>query len=117
MTNRLAGKDATRRKMSMKNRITLGDTLIEAITKIGEGNVGAVSIMARIMAIGGEIDPIGSPFMMIAYLDEWGIYGEQIWILYKKCQENIIYFMALLRARQLGIITREEMFKIGRAHV
>ena len=44
------------------------------------------------------------------HLDDMEIYGSHIWILYKYiCKEDLRSMVALIRARQLGIISQQEL--------
>jgi len=56
------------------------------------------------------IDPQSAlaPMWTILQLDDLGIYGERIWILYKYiCEQNIINLVALMRSIQLGVYRYE----------
>lgn len=89
-------------------RIRLEDTLLDIFSKMSEGNPGAMTVMAQILQHGNEIDPAGfEPVMKILMLDTWGIYGSDIWVLYKNiCGQNIANLITLIRAAQLGMIDK-----------
>ncbi len=87
------------------SRINLDDTLIDIIVKMADGNPGAASVMGELMRDGHLIDPdnMFGGMSCIMRLDSLGIYGPNIWILYKDvCGESIFNLVALLRGFQLG---------------
>lgn len=91
----------------MKTRITLADSKMECLTKMVEGNPGALRVLADILEQTGKIDPrnMMGGLGMIASLDNYGIYGSQIWMLYKDvCGQSIPKMVACLRACQLGLL-------------
>ncbi len=97
-----------------KNRIKLEDTFMDVMTKMSLGNPGAVFVMAQMLRYGRFIDPTPEPVLTIMHLDGMGIYGSQIWVLYKNiCGESLVNLLALLRYRQLGFISNERLFDKG----
>lgn len=65
--------------MSVKgNRITLEDSFLEAMTKMSDGNPGALTVLMEMC----KDDPVEG-LMTILHLDSQHIYGSQIWIQYK----------------------------------
>lgn len=94
----------------MKERITLEDTLESALTKMSEGNPGALNTLMEIFTKNPKIDP--NDFMQglgpILSLDSFGIYGTDIYILHNDiCERDIVKTLAVLRAVQLGFFKRE----------
>lgn len=93
--------------------IQAGDTPIEAIMKVAKRNIGAVSVLTRMIKEAESIDPdalLGAIAPIFA-LDTNGIYGESVWILYKDgCGENLTMMIAALRAVQLGLITQFDLY-------
>lgn len=94
------------------SKIKLTDTILDITVKLCEGNAGAATVLVKIVKETKSIDPqsclecIGP----LIHLDDLGIYGSNIWILYKdRCEQNINKLIALLRASQLGIISREKI--------
>jgi hypothetical protein len=97
-----------------KNRIKLEDTFMDVMMKMSEGNPGAIYVMAQMLKYGRFIDPTPEPVLKIMHLDGMGIYGSQIWVLYKDiCGESLVNLLALLRYRQLGFISDERLFDKG----
>jgi len=95
-----------------KERIGLDDTIGVAMHKMSEGNPGALTVLMRIMEEGQAIDPQGlaGGHGAILALDTLGIYGAQIWMLYKDvCGENIEHTLGVLRAWQLGGLTKSAL--------
>lgn len=96
----------------MKNRIELMDSFNDIIYKISEGNPGALTVLLRSMTEVKDVDPdcalenLGPALL----LDTFGIYGSNIWILYKDCcYQDIHLFWACLRGLQLGLVTEWEI--------
>lgn len=87
-------------------RIRLTDTGLSMITKMSEGNPGALRVLMELLQHGAAIDPdatMGGGFASILDLDTLELYGPRIWMLYKDvCQEKLRLTIAVLRARQLG---------------
>ena len=93
------------------NKINLTDSAMSICLKMSEGNPGALSIVTSLLKQNALIDPNGiGPFTAILQLDSIGIYGSEIWILYKDvCEEHISKLCALLRANQFGFISSENI--------
>lgn len=93
-------------------RIQLSDTILTIIAKMSEGNPGAVTVMAELYKTGPLTDPdafVGELAALLS-LDSLNIYGSRIWMLYKDvCKQNILHMHAVLRAHQLGIITKTNL--------
>lgn len=69
--------------MPTTSRITPGDDVVQAIMKLTNGNPGAVSVCARLAKR-------ERGFMLLLDLDAHGIYGPDIWIMYKdQCEQSI----------------------------
>jgi hypothetical protein len=100
------------RNMSEVQKIDLKDSLKEAIAKVCDGNPGAFSCLASLMDSVEEVDPesvlkIIGPLLQ---LDHLGIWGPNIWVLYKDvCSHNPARMLALLRGVQLGILSEEDI--------
>ena len=93
-------------------RITLQDTTMDIFLKLAEGNPGAINVMIQLMDETPKIDSdhILGGMGHILSLDEMEIYGPNIWVLYKDvCGESILNFISLLRGRQLGLISEQDI--------
>lgn len=93
-------------------RITLNDTIIDMVQKLAENNIGAINVLLTLVKEEAAIDPQSalSPIGTILFLDENGIYGSNIWVLYKDiCKESIRNLIMLHRAVQLGFLTRHDL--------
>lgn len=91
-------------------RIQLNDTFITSVTKLAEGNPGAVNVLAQLYSTTAAVDPdnIMGGFGSLLGIDSLGIYGCEIWQLYKDvCYENILNVHILLRGWQLGYVRKE----------
>lgn len=99
------------------SRCQLTDSLMDCVVKISDGNPGAVTVLAKLYKECPTIDPDAAMggFIHILALDDMEIYGSNIWILYKDvCEENIVNFITLLRAKQLGIITKDKLVELSK---
>lgn len=88
-------------------RIDLSDSVQSAVAKLAEGNPGATRVCAELFVESRRMDPVGSleGFAPLLSLDTLGIYGSDLWSLYKKpCHENAENLVAALRANQLGLL-------------
>lgn len=94
------------------NRINLKDTTQDALIKLAEGNPGALSVCIMFIKETAEIDPdsaLGGLGNLLR-LDNMGIYGSRIWMLYKDvCGQSINKTIAILRAHQLGFLGESEL--------
>lgn len=96
----------------MSSRITLGMSGMDAMFAMSEGNPGAVSVICDLMESGEKIDPGAAlgPFHHVMGLDSCGIYGSNIWVLYKDvCGMNLVKVIAVLRGWQLGFLSEAEI--------
>ncbi len=100
--------------MNARPRITLQDTGLSACMKMAEGNPGAISVLAQMIRVGGDIDPdsfMGGMGALLG-LDTHGIYGSRIWMLYKDvCGQDLRIMLALLRSCQLGFLSELNLSK------
>lgn len=79
------------------NKLTLNDDFGSAMFKISQGNPGAITVImeANIEVMEKKLreGPL-APFTVMMALDTLGIYGPNIWILYKdKCDMDIVQFL------------------------
>lgn len=103
--------------MERKERIKLHDSMMDIMVKLSEGNPGALHVCMRLLKEGAAIDPLAfaGGLSNLLSLDTNGIYGSRIWVLYKDiCGENLANMVALLRAHQLGMVRKSELFETGR---
>lgn len=93
-------------------RIDINDTEMSAAMKMADGNPGAMKVCSMMLQYGGAIDTddIMGGLGSILMLDTLGIYGPEIWMLYKDvCGENLKKTIAVLRANQLGEIKTSDL--------
>lgn len=89
-------------------RITLSDSIVSAITKMTEGNMGAVNVCMSLIKEGETIDPQNTMggFGFLLDLDREGIYGSDIYVFWNDiCNRDISKMMAMLRAVNLGFFS------------
>jgi len=98
--------------MNENTRITLMDTPGSATAKLSECNPGALSVCYRLIVEGEEIDPddlMGGLGNLLS-LDTHGIYGSDIWLLYKDiCKQSLVDMIGVLRAVQLGFANEVQL--------
>ena len=96
----------------MKNKLQLNDTLQSILMTMSGGNPGALTTCLRILKDASEIDPdnfLGGMGVLMD-LDSLGIYGSDIWMLYKDvCGKNLATTIAVLRSWQLGITPEDKL--------
>jgi hypothetical protein len=77
----------------MRKKIELNDTMLDIVTKMAEGNPGALSVLVEIIKRNDIIDNILS-------LDDMNIRGCQIWVGYKDyCNKDIEKFVSSIKNR------------------
>ena len=93
-------------------RINILDTPMDAIMKIADGNPGAVTAISECMSQVTSIDTdtaLGA-FGFVLNLDSFGIYGSDVWILYKDlCKCEPLKMITVLRAIQMGLMPLTEI--------
>ena len=98
------------------SRLNLEDTVLDMVTKMSDGNIGAVGAMSLIINSISEIDPqvAGGGMTTLMILDDWGIYSTSIYILFNdKCDGDTRKFLMLMRAVQLGFLPQETIQKLA----
>lgn len=96
------------------SKIKSEDSGIDIITKMSEGNPGAVSVLCQLLEHGQTIDPKNAMGSMgpILMMDSLHIYGPRILMLYKDvCGEDLVKTIACVRACQMGKITETKLNK------
>lgn len=89
--------------MNTNTRIQLNDTPISAITKLGDGNMGAMNVMMQMIS-SDHIDLAMGGMGVLLSLDTHGIYGTDIYVLHSDiCGNDMVKTLAVLRAVQLGL--------------
>jgi hypothetical protein len=92
--------------------IELTDTVNDILKKVSKGNPGALNVCCSMIKKGDEREN-DSSMGGVAYLlllDEFEIYGPEIWMLFKDvCDRDLLLTMGMLRACQLGTVTRERL--------
>ena len=94
------------------SRLELSDTGMDVIVKMADGNPGAITAMADIMANHEEIDPqaVMGGLGAIMILDTWEIYGTDIYVLWNdKCNRDVRQMLMLMRATQLGLFSHTKL--------
>lgn len=101
---------------SVKNIVDFfNDKVVDIMVKMSHGNPGAAVVLGQLIQQGTKMDAdnVFGGFGSVITLDELGIYGSEIWILYKNiCDENARKMVVLLRAAQLGIQNINEIYDV-----
>lgn len=96
-----------------KTRLELSDSATDKVVKMSEGNPGAMNVCVQLLETSAKTDPdsvLGSLSSLLS-LDILGIYGSDIWKLYKDvCGEDIIDTVTILRGHQLGFIDKNTLY-------
>ena len=90
------------------SKIILQDSIMDVFLKLAVGNPGALTVCMEVYKKGPAIDPDAAlgGLASLLDLDDLGIYGSHIWLLFKDiCGEDLVKTIAVLRARQLGFIS------------
>lgn len=92
-------------------RIKLADTTMDVVVKMCDGNLGAMNALVSLLKPENtNIDPdnIMGALGPILHLDSFGIYGTDIYVLFSDiCDRNIAKFIAVIRAIQMGLFSRD----------
>lgn len=102
--------------MNRDTRLALTDTPQDIVMKMCDGNPGALGAMMDVIRNGDVIDPQDCMGGLgpVLHLDGMGIYGTDIYILYNdQCNQDVRKFIMLLRACQLGFISKEKIKEIA----
>jgi hypothetical protein len=92
--------------------INLNDTMMDVALKMSEGNPGAVTVVIQLLSSKHDPDSWCGGFGNLMSLDTHGIYGSNIWVLYKDvCAQNILNVVTVLRAIQLGFYTEKDLWR------
>lgn len=97
--------------MSQKHRIELNDSIMSATIKLADGNPGAISAMMELIKQSHiDKDSAWGQFGPLMSLDTLGIYGPNIWQLWKDvCKMDAVKVYTVFRAHQLGLITQADV--------
>ena len=97
-------------------KLTLQDTLLTSMTKMADGNPGAARVLGEMMLIHKSIDPQCADIVLtLLTLDDWGIYGTDIYVLYSdKCNKDMRKLLMLLRAVQLGFFPQSKLIEMAK---
>jgi hypothetical protein len=99
------------------NRIQMHHSLIDAIQLMSESDVGSALVLTSMIKYHDYIDPdaVLGPMQHVGTLDDFGIYGEDIWILYcDVCKGDLVDLIGMLRAVQLEFLSLEALKKVIR---
>ena len=80
--------------------------------KMAEGNPGAVTVIVQLIDDKSDPDSWAGGIGNLLSLDTHGIYGSNIWVMFKNCcNQNILNVVTVLRAVQLGLYTERELWQ------
>lgn len=79
-------------------KITMFDDLTSAVTKLCNGNPGAINACCHLIKDGAHVYPYTDGCEYLITLDTLGIYGTDIYILWSDiCQRDLAKMIAMLR--------------------
>jgi hypothetical protein len=93
-------------------RIDLTDNMMTAVMKLADGNPGAITALLTMATKAAEIDPDSAfgAFSPLFALDTHGIYGSDIWVLWKDvCGMDPVKAETLFRSVQLGYLPESRL--------
>ena len=94
-----------------RERIDLDDNMMNMMVKMVEGNPGAINVCMQLLADKNDPDSFLGGMGNILSLDTHGIYGSNIWVLFKNvCGQNILNVVTVLRAVQLGLYSESDLW-------
>ena len=93
------------------SRVKMTQSITDAVIAMAEGNPGAATVLMELAQKSPHIDPASDSSMIpLMHLDDMGIYGANIWILFSDiCHKDIVFTLAVIRARQLGLISMPQV--------
>ena len=92
--------------------ITPEMSVMDVMIELAQGNPGAISVLSQVVERSNHVDPDNKLgfYMTMFMLDDLGINGSSLWMLYKDvCGGTLEKFLACIRAFQLGIIQRDSL--------
>lgn len=106
------------KNINHKERITLDDSMMNIVMKMADGNPGAVTgnpgavtVLFQLIADKNDPDSWAGGLGNLLSLDTLGIYGPDIWVLFKDvCGQNILNVVTVLRAVQLGLYSERNLW-------
>jgi hypothetical protein len=85
--------------------------MMNIVMKMTDGNPGAVTVITQLIVDKNDPDDWPSGFGKLLSLDTHGIYGSNIWVLFKNvCNQNILNVVTVLRAVQLGLYSERDLW-------
>jgi len=87
-------------------KIEVEKNLQDMVSKMSDGNPGAINVMMGTILLTMRIDPdsVFGPITALISLDSYHIYGSSIYVLANdQCDGNIHKLLILLRATQMGL--------------
>lgn len=100
-----------------KTLLTGKDNIPTAIEKLSGGDEPARRVLAQIASMAQMVDrdSVNGAMGPLTTLDSLGITGERITSLHKACGSHAFASVAVLRARQLGFVSDEQIQKVAAA--
>lgn len=96
---------------NQKERINLNDSVVDAAVELADGNPGAISVIMQLIADKNDPDGFAGGLGNLLSLDAHGIYGSNIWVLFKNvCGQSILNMVIVLRAVQLGLYSERDLW-------
>jgi hypothetical protein len=88
------------------SKISLNDTFVSILEKMSEGNPGALTCLMEMIKKNDWYFPDTEPMVYVLHLDDIGIYGSQLYMLWNDCcGRDLNVFETVLRNYQTGKLT------------
>lgn len=93
------------------SKITLNDSIQDMMIKMSDGNPGAVgALMSLLTDSTTDPDSALGGIGKIMSLDEYGIYGTDVYVFFNDiCERDVKKMIGVMRAVQLGLLERETL--------
>ncbi len=101
-------------RLDSKRRLDLSDNLQSGILKMADNNPGAMACLVDLFETAGSmnLNDFMGPMAPMLDLDEWGIHGEHIYLLWNDClNKNSKAMIALLKGCGFGLHDRKSVLE------
>ena len=94
-------------------KLAISDSKMDMIMKMGNGNPGAMNIIMNMLD--GDMDKTSKNVMLLCHLDHFEVYGSDLYVLFNDvCHQSPGDFEYLIRAAQMGLVTKEQLHEACR---
>jgi hypothetical protein len=95
--------------MNRECRIQLHDSMMDIVTKMSEGNMGAITCLMEMIKKDDWYAGVHGVLMILNF-DSMGLYGSKLYMLWNDCcDRDLIQLELVMRNWQMGELTKEEI--------